>query len=260
MTKLDLYQVDSFASEIFSGNPAAVIFSSPLDDKLMQNIALENNLSETAFVVEKDNSFTIRFFSPLVEVDLCGHATLAAAHIYFSEIDKEADHINFISNRGELRVTRNSEFIFLDFPKDTFEPLEIDTKLIEMLGVTPLEAFKGKDDIMCIFNNESSIVNIDPNMQLLKNYPVRGLIASAPGRSVDFVSRCFFPSTGVDEDPVTGSAHTTLTPYWTSILNKEDLTAHQISLRGGLLNCREAGDRVIIGGRAVTYMKGAIFI
>ena len=259
--RLELFQVDSFTNKIFEGNPAGVIFSEFLSNEVMQKIALENNLSETAFVYEEGNDYRIKWFSPLMEIDLCGHATLAAAHIYFTEIDRDADSITFISSKnGSLEVTRKNNYLYLNFPVDQYAPISIDDDLINMIGETPIEAFKGRDDIMCIFEDESIIYNIEPNKSLLKLFPVRGLIVSAKSLDYDFVSRCFFPITGVDEDPVTGSAHTTLTPYWAKQLGKDSLLAKQVSSRGGELNCVLEGDRVIIGGEAVTYLKGFITI
>lgn len=259
--RLELFQVDSFTNKIFEGNPAGVIFSEFLPNEVMQKIALENNLSETAFVYEEGNDYRIKWFSPLMEIDLCGHATLAAAHIYFTEINRDADSITFISSKnGSLEVTRKNNYLYLNFPVDQYAPISIDDDLINMIGETPIEAFKGRDDIMCIFEDESIIYNIKPNKSLLKLFPVRGLIVSAKSLDYDFVSRCFFPITGVDEDPVTGSAHTTLTPYWAKQLGKDSLLAKQVSSRGGELKCVLEGDRVIIGGEAVTYLKGFITI
>ena len=259
--RLELFQVDSFTNKIFEGNPAGVIFSEFLPNEVMQKIALENNLSETAFVYEEDNDYRIKWFSPLMEIDLCGHATLAAAYIYFTEINRDADSITFISSKnGSLEVTRKNNYLYLNFPVDQYAPISIDDDLINMIGETPIEAFKGRDDIMCIFEDESIIYNIEPNKSLLKLFPVRGLIVSAKSLDYDFVSRCFFPITGVDEDPVTGSAHTTLTPYWAKQLGKDSLLAKQVSSRGGELKCVLEGDRVIIGGEAVTYLKGFITI
>jgi len=259
--RLELFQVDSFTNKIFEGNPAGVIFSEFLPNEVMQKIALENNLSETAFVYEEGNDYRIKWFSPLMEINLCGHATLAAAHIYFTEINRDADSITFISSKnGSLEVTRKNNYLYLNFPVDQYAPISIDDDLINMIGETPIEAFKGRDDIMCIFEDESIIYNIEPNKSLLKLFPVRGLIVSAKSLDYDFVSRCFFPITGVDEDPVTGSAHTTLTPYWAKQLGKDSLLAKQVSSRGGELKCVLEGDRVIIGGEAVTYLKGFITI
>ena len=259
--RLELFQVDSFSNKVFEGNPAGVIFSERLSDEVMQKIALENNLSETAFITKEQDIYKIQWFSPLMEIDLCGHATLAAAHIYFTEINRDADSITFISSKnGSLEVTRKNNYLYLNFPVDQYAPISIDDDLINMIGETPIEAFKGRDDIMCIFEDESIIYNIEPNKSLLKLFPVRGLIVSAKSLDYDFVSRCFFPITGVDEDPVTGSAHTTLTPYWAKQFGKDSLLAKQVSSRGGELKCVLEGDRVIIGGEAVTYLKGFITI
>jgi PhzF family phenazine biosynthesis protein len=261
VTKLDLYQVDSFTNKLFKGNPAAIIFSELLPKSVMQKIALENNLSETAFINAVGDNLSIKWFSPLMEIDLCGHATLAAAHIYFSEINKGSSSVTFNSTKnGSLTVTKKNNYLFLDFPVDYYEPIEIDKDLISMLGSIPIEAFKGRDDIMCIFEDELSVHTIQPDMALLKLLPCRGLITTSKSSDYDFISRCFFPKTGVDEDPVTGSAHTTLTPYWSQKLAKETLLAKQVSARGGELKCSLEGDRVIIGGEAITYMKGTIFI
>ena len=179
MIKLDLYQVDSFTNKLFEGNPAGVIFSSELSKNHMQKIALENNLSETAFVSQDENGFNIKWFSPLMEIDLCGHATLAAAHIYFSEINPDATKISFNSNSGILNVHKEDAYLYLDFPADVMESIDIDDQLIKMLGLKPIEAFKGRDDFMCIFEDESSIKSIYPNLEIFKSYPIRGLIVSA---------------------------------------------------------------------------------
>jgi PhzF family phenazine biosynthesis protein len=195
-----------------------------------------------------------------MEIDLCGHATLAAAHIYFTEIDTNSNNISFNSKSGILNVSKDNNFINLDFPTDNFKPINLSEDLIKVLGERPEEIYQGRDDVMCIFNNELTVQNLKPDMEELKKIPVRGLIASAPASDVDFVSRCFFPITGVNEDPVTGSAHTTLTPYWSNKLNKKNLTAKQISSRGGFLKCRLIEDRVVISGEAVTYMKASILI
>ena len=260
MITLDFYQVDSFTNKLFQGNPAGVIFSSELSDSHMQKIALENNLSETAFIISKDNQFFIKWFSPLMEIDLCGHATLAAAHIYFTEINTKANHIDFDSKSGLLKVYKEDNFLYLNFPTDNIKKINIDQPLIEMIGKKPTEAYKGRDDLMCIFDDELCIESIKPNLNVLKTYPVRGLIVSAKSSDYDFISRCFFPITGVDEDPVTGSAHTSLTPYWSNRLNKDTLFAKQVSARGGEIKCKLDGDRVILGGQAITYMKGSIVI
>ena len=246
--KFKYYQVDAFTDKVFKGNPAGVIFSDIDDKKLMQKIAFENNLSETAFVSKINNEYYIRWFAPLCEVDLCGHATLASAFIFFNYIDKNASEFCVNSKSGLLIVRRDNNKYYLDFPLDILNTYE-DFNFIELaLGFRPDELFLGRDDILAIFKDESIIKNITPDFNLLSSISNRGVIASAKSHDVDFVSRCFFPSTGVNEDPVTGSAHTTLLPYWSSRLNKKDMIAKQISQRGGLLYCSVDNNRAIIRG------------
>jgi PhzF family phenazine biosynthesis protein len=227
----------------------------------MQLIAAENNLSETAFIRLENDKYLIRWLSPSCEIDLCGHATLASAFIYFNYINTEAAEFEVHSlKNGALKVSQNTDYLFLDFPKDNIqEDDEYRSSIIDVLGgIKPKEIFKGRDDLLVILDNESDIEELQPDFALLKKIPFRGIIVSAPSSEFDFVSRCFFPSTGVDEDPVTGSAHTTLTPYWSKRLDKKKLSAKQVSQRGGLLSCEDADDRVLIGGKAVLYMIGCI--
>lgn len=260
MNKLTLYQIDSFATELFKGNPAAVcILEEWLPDELMQKIGNENNLSETAFVVPKGEDFEIRWFTPNVEVDLCGHATLAAAFVLYNYggIDK-SQGINFHSKSGPLNVSMEGDKIVMDFPKDVVQPYNDLDLLAECLGIKPKEALSGKTDILAIFDSEETILNIQPDFAKVAQLDRRGVIISAPGNTVDFVSRFFAPQCDVPEDPVTGSAHTTLTPYWSERLAKKQLTAKQISKRGGDLLCEDAGERVIIKGNACLYMKAEI--
>ena len=258
---IPIYYVDAFTDKLFAGNPAAVIFSDLNDSKLMQNIAAENNLSETAFIKKENSKYLIRWFSPSCEIDLCGHATLASAFVYFNYIDKEANEFEVESiKNGTLKVVRGEEFLYLDFPRDNYKPSNNFMGIEEALGIRPLELYKGRDDLLAIFNNESLVKNMNPDFIKLCKFNARGLIVSAPGNSSDFVSRCFFPRSGVNEDPVTGSAHTTLTPYWSNRLNKNSLVAKQLSHRGGMLYCENKGDRIIIGGKAVEYLKGQISI
>lgn len=261
--KQTIYQVDAFASEVFTGNPAAVcILDSWLPDTLMQQIAMENNLSETAFVVKKGKRYEIRWFTPGVEVDLCGHATLASAFILFSDLESSSKKIDFHSPRsGALSVKRESDGqLTLNFPADTMSLVDPIPQLNQAMGLEAIGTLKGKTDIMLIYGNQEAIESLNPNFFLLKDLDVRGVIATAPGREVDFVSRFFAPQSGVDEDPVTGSAHTSLTPYWSGALGKKRLTARQLSKRGGDLTCRLRGDRVLITGKGVLYMKGEIFL
>lgn len=261
MSTLPIYQVDAFADQLFKGNPAAVIpLESWLPDETLQSIALENNLSETAFFIPSGDNFHLRWFTPTVEVNLCGHATLAASHVLFEHLAYAKDTIRFDSRSGWLSVEKRDGLYFLNFPADNNEAVAAPPQIEEALGVTPLEVFRGKDDFMVIVDNQATIEALTPNFHLLQQLPARGLIVTAPGEQVDFVSRCFFPQTGVDEDPVTGSAHTTMTPYWAQKLNKKELTARQLSFRGGTVQCQLLGDRVALGGKAVTYLTGSIAI
>ena len=257
---LKYYQVDAFTSQQFKGNPAGVIFSDISDTVLMQKIAFENNLSETAFISEIDNEFYIRWFTPYCEVDLCGHATLASAFIFFNYIDSNKDIFKANSKSGEVRVTKNSSMYYLDFPVDKLNEYKNMQLIEEVFNEKPEAVLMGRHDILAIFNNENTIKNLKPNFSLMCDIDVRGFIASAVANDVDFVSRCFFPITGINEDPVTGSAHTTLIPYWSNRLNKNNMMAKQISERGGLLDCSIKDDRVFIGGQAVLYFSGTIEI
>ena len=258
--KIPIYQVDAFTNERFKGNPAAVC---PLDNWLpaavMQNIAAENNLAETAFVVAAGQNFEIRWFTPTVEVDLCGHATLASAYVLFNELGFAGDQINFISHRsGPLSVTKNGSILALNFPVDTLSELPLKPAFAIGLSQAPRAVFKGKTDYLFVYDSEAEILALQPDFEALKAHPVRGIIVTAPGEMTDFVSRFFGPACGVNEDPVTGSAHTTLTPYWASVLGKTELTARQLSQRTGELTCKLMGDRVEIAGEAVLYLKGEI--
>ena len=260
--KLKMYQVDAFADQLFSGNPAAVvILESPLKSSVMQSIAAENNLSETAFVSIYQNPISIRWFTPSIEVDLCGHATLASARILFEYYpDLAGEEINLDSKSGHLIITKVDKGLCMNFPVDYPVEVEIDSLFFEILGIKPLKLLRGKDDFLAIFRNQVQIEDIQPKFSLLTKVDARGLVISAPGDEVDFVSRCFYPEAGIEEDPVTGSAHTMLTPYWAIQFNKNVLDAHQLSKRGGKLNCRLADDRVFISGDSVIYFEGSISI
>ena len=260
--ELKMYQVDAFTGKLFSGNPAAVVvLESPIADSLMQSIASENNLSETAFIAINDNPISIRWFTPSTEVDLCGHATLASGRILFEYYPALAgDEINFHSKSGNLKVTKNEENLCLNFPVDHPKVVAADLVFTEILGFDPIQILKGKDDYLAIFKNQNEIEQIKPNFSMLSKLNSRGLVISAQGRDVDFVSRCFYPEAGIEEDPVTGSAHTMLTPYWANKLNKSELNAQQLSKRGGKLNCRLNGNRVFISGNSVIYFDGTISI
>ncbi|MFT6322179.1 MAG: PhzF family phenazine biosynthesis protein [Granulosicoccus sp.] len=256
-----IYQVDAFTEKIFGGNPAAVCpLENWLPDDLMQSIAMENNLAETAFYVSKENHFELRWFTPTTEVDLCGHATLASAHVIFSTGYTE-EEIIFISPRsGELRVRRKEDLYTMNFPTDILEKVAAPSELVEGLGISPLKVFKGKTDFMVIVENQAIIESLQPNFKLLEKLDARGTIITAPGQNSDFVSRCFFPQAGVDEDPTTGSAHTSMIPYWANQLGKTEMTAIQLSNRKGHLKCKYLNDRVEISGFAKTYLIGEIFI
>ncbi|HEY1164403.1 MAG TPA: PhzF family phenazine biosynthesis protein, partial [Chitinophaga sp.] len=258
--KQKIYQVDAFAEKMFSGNPAAVCpFTSWPDDQLMQHIATENNLAETAFYVKNGNGYEIRWFTPAAEVDLCGHATLAAAYVLFNCEGYQGDRIDFHSPRsGPLTVTKRGDLLILNFPTDVFEPVAVSDELQAGFNVKPLEAYKGKTDYMLVFEKESDIRAIVPRLPEIARLQARGVIVTAKGEQTDFVSRFFAPAFAVDEDPVTGSAHTTLTPYWAKKLGKDELRAMQLSKRTGLLQCRYLGERVEIGGYGQLYMEGEI--
>ena len=258
--KLTLYQIDAFTDHIFGGNPAAVC---PLDewinDNLMQKIAEENNLSETAFFVPRGTCYELRWFTPKVEIELAGHPTLATAFVIFNYFNHSSNMIRFTSKSGELTVTRDGDLLKMNFPVlETVAAKENDI-LNRALGIRPVELFMSRD-YLAIFRSEKDILAIDPDFGLLKKLDCLGIIISAPGDETDFVSRCFAPAVGINEDPVTGSAHSTLIPYWAKRLKKDTLHAYQLSKRGGELFCRNLGDRVEIGGKAVPYLEGVITI
>jgi PhzF family phenazine biosynthesis protein len=262
MKKIKIFQVDAFTGELFKGNPAAVcLLDHWLPDALMQSIAAENNLAETAFVVRKAGFFEIRWFTPTVEVDLCGHATLASAYVIFNHTDYTAGEIILNSPRsGELSVRKEGKKLFLNFPADELARCENLPGITMGIGLTPLEVYRGKTDYMAVLGSEEEVQNIQPDFAAIGKLDARGLIVTAPGNLVDFVSRFFGPQSGVDEDPVTGSAHTTLTPFWSARLGKTSLSAKQISKRGGVLQCRYAPPRVVIGGEAQLYLTGEIIV
>ena len=260
--QLRMFQVDAFATKLFSGNPAAVvILESDIDENLMQSIAAENNLSETAFVNIIRNPIGIRWFTPTTEVELCGHATLATAKILFGNYPHVVgDEIVFQSKRGALKVFQSEDLTVLDFPANKPKVLKIDLAFEKALGDEPVSLLRGRDDYLVVFDNQSQIEEIKPNFQDLAKLNARGVVISAPGHKVDFVSRCFYPQTGINEDPVTGSAHTMLIPYWAEEMNKNKFVAHQLSSRGGELQCSLNGDRVLIAGHSVVFLEGTISI
>lgn len=255
---IPMYQVDAFTDELFGGNPAAVCpLEKWISPELMQDIAAENNLSETAFFVKKEKIFELRWFTPKIEVDLCGHATLASAHVLYNHLGYGEEQIIFSSVSGELRVTKENGRLILDFPATPPTPAEIEEKLIQGLGRRPAEVHKSRD-YLAVFGSKSDILALKPNFDILEKLDCLGIIVSAKGENSDFVSRFFAPAAGIDEDPVTGSAHTTLIPFWAKKLNKKILHAFQLSRRKGELFCELAGDRVKIGGNAVTYFVGEV--
>ena len=256
--KLQQYQVDAFASRVFEGNPAAVCpLESWLDDTLLQAIAMENNLSETAYFVPVDKGFELRWFTPATEVDLCGHATLAAAHVLYTELGHSADAISFATRSGELGVSREGDWYVLDFPAIVPRPCAAPAGLVEALGRQPMEVLAA-DDLLAVFASEAEVRALEPDQALLARLDSRGVIATAPGEQHDFVSRFFAPRVGVPEDPVTGSAHCKLVPYWAQRLGKNRMNARQVSRRGGELRLALRGDRVQMAGRAVLFLVAEI--
>ena len=258
MPSLRQYQVDAFTTRPFAGNPAAIC---PLadwpDDSLLQAIAAENNLSETAYFVPSTKGFRLRWFTPVAEVDLCGHATLAAAHVLFVNMGYPSSKITFETRSGDLVVERKSECLEMDFPARPPAACSAQNSLVEALGRRPIETLSA-DDYVAVFESEAAVRAIDPDFGLLRRLDLRGVIITAPGDDVDFVSRFFAPKFGIPEDPVTGSAHCTLAPYWANRLDKASLAARQVSRRGGDILCELKGDRVKLSGAAVTVMVTAI--
>lgn len=260
---ISLFQVDAFTHKVFRGNPAAVCpLEDWLPDQVMQEIAAENNLSETAFFVPvpKESAFRIRWFTPTAEVDLCGHATLAAAHVIYRHLSYPSNEILFFSNSGQLFVYRNQvdNTLTLDLPAQPTQPTDSSVQIMEAMGKEPIEVRKG-EDLLLRYRKESDIRALSPDFRKLSELPVRGVIATAPGDTADFVCRFFAPAVGVDEDPVTGSAFTKLVPYWAKELKKRKFRAWQLSSRSGELFCELRTGRVQITGQAVTFMQGQIF-
>ncbi len=256
-----MFQVDAFTERLFGGNPAAVcLLDRWLPEDVMQWIAAENNLAETAFVLGEGSGYEIRWFTPAVEVDLCGHATLASAHVVFHYVGHKDAEIVFSSRlSGLLKVRRDGGLLTLDFPADSYEKVATPPALTAALGIEPMETYRGKTDYMAVLPSEQAVKDVKPDFAALGNIKdCRGVIITAEGTSADFVSRFFAPQSGINEDPVTGSAHTTLTPYWAGVLGKNELTALQLSERKGHLWCKHNGSRVAISGHAVTYMQGEI--
>ncbi len=258
--KLSLYQIDAFANKPFEGNPAAII---PLDewlsDDLMQSIATENNLSETAFFVKTNKGYSIRWFTPVHEVDLCGHATLASAYVIFNILKYEKGEILFESKSGLLRVKKNKDWLEMDFPSQPPVKCPVPKQLLEAFNEEPMECLRSKDYVL-IFKNEESILNANPNISLLSELDLRGVVITSTSENYDFISRFFAPKYGINEDPVTGSSFTQLIPYWSKKLSKQTLNAKQVSKRGGEVRCIHLNERVQISGRAVKFMDATIEI
>ncbi len=256
--RLPLFQIDAFTDSVFAGNPAAVC---PLDawlsDQQMQAIAAENNLSETAFFVPEGDGFGLRWFTPTCEVDLCGHATLATAHLLLNRLEPKRPAVTFETRSGKLTVAREGDLLVMDFPAKPAVEVEPDAGLIDAVGGKP-EAVLAADNYLIVYGAAAEVRALQPRMADVAAFGPRGVIATAPGEDCDFVSRFFAPAHGIPEDPVTGSAHCTLIPYWSARLGRTDLHARQISRRGGELFCRDEGPRVRIAGRAVLYLEGTI--
>jgi len=256
--KIRQYQIDAFAARVFEGNPAAVCpLRRWLDDALLQAIAAENNLSETAFFVPSGAGYALRWFTPASEVDLCGHATLAAAHVLFTHLGHPGPAVSFDTRSGMLTVTRRGGLLEMDFPARPPVPSAGAETLATALGRQPLEVLRA-DDYLAVFDSEATVRALTPDFPLLATLDLRGVIVTAPGVSDDFVSRFFAPRLGIPEDPVTGSAHCTLAPYWAGRLGKRRLSARQVSKRGGSVACELRDDRVLLSGAAVTFMEAEI--
>lgn len=258
--KLDIFQVDAFSQTVFGGNPAAVCpLTEWLSDEQLQNIAAENNLSETAYFVPREGFYELRWFTPQVEVDLCGHATLAAAWVLIHQLADAPDVLRFATRSGELRVTRQGDELAMDFPAKQSQGCEPPAGMLSALGIEQAEVFS-TDDYIVLLEDEAQVAALTPDFARLKGLPKRGIAVTAKSTRFDFISRWFGPNVGVNEDPVTGSAHTSLAPFWAERLGKSQLTAEQGGERRGQLRCELKGDRVIISGHAVLYLQGTIYL
>lgn len=258
--KIKQYQVDAFAERVFEGNPAAVCpLDGWLDDRILQAIADENNLSETAFFVPMESGFHLRWFTPVAEVDLCGHATLASAHVLFECLGYDQRTVRFETRSGELKVERRNGLLAMDFPASSPQVCPSPEGLIEGLGQRPIEVLAA-NDYLAVFENEAAVRALSPDYSKLLGLDLRGVIVTAPGDRVDFISRFFAPKFGIPEDPVTGSAHCELAPYWSAKLGKPCLDARQISRRGGNVHCEVRGSRIVLSGSAVIFMEAEIDI
>jgi PhzF family phenazine biosynthesis protein len=257
---LKIYQVDAFADKVFTGNPAAVIpLNDWLEDAIMQKIAMENNLSETAFFVKTDEGYHLRWFTPEYEIDLCGHATLASAFIIKNFVEPHVHEITFTTQKAGILKTKIADGLYtLDFPSRAPQACEVPPQLLESLGVMNAVEVLRSRDYFVVLPNEDAVRNVEPDFNLMKELDTIGVIVTAKGVSADVVSRCFYPGLGIQEDPVTGSAHCNIVPYWSSKLSKTALFCKQLSARGGDLQCELAGDRVLMSGKCVLFMQGTI--
>jgi PhzF family phenazine biosynthesis protein len=258
--KIPMFQIDAFTDKVFGGNPAAVcVLGDWLEDRVMQAIAMENNLSETAFLIKRTDHYDLRWFTPAAEIDLAGHPTLAAAFTIFEILKPGSKEVRFETNSGTLTVTKEGDLLAMNFPATPATPCEPPEALIKGLGVTPREVLLSRDH-MVVLESEADVLAVQPDFNLLTQLDSMGVMVTAPGDNSDFVSRFFAPKMGIQEDPVTGSAHCTLIPYWAQRLGKSDLTAIQVSQRRGLLSCRDMGERVQIAGQAVLFFSGYIYL
>lgn len=257
--RLKIFQVDAFTEKLFGGNPAAICpLTEWLPDALMQKIASENNISETAFFVPEQDGYGLRWFTPTVEVELCGHATLATAHVLYNHLGIKTDEIHFYTKSGKLSVKRNGEMLTLIFPATPYSKIETPTGLAQALGITPAVVFASVTKWMAVYTSQKEIQNCRPDFVAIEKLNINGIIITARGEACDFVSRFFTPRQGLNEDPVTGSAHTLLIPYWAERLNKNTMSAQQLSQRGGRLQCKYGGRAVEISGNSVTFLEGEI--
>lgn len=258
--RIPILQIDAFATKPFSGNPAAVCpLDEWLDDSLLQAIAAENNLSETAFLVRRDDHYELRWFTPVSEVDLCGHATLAAAHAIFAGPGRSTNQVQFTTRSGRLSVRRDGDLLVMDFPSQPPRACQAPEDLLKGLGAEA-ENVLCSEDYLVVFRSEEDVRRLEPDLGRFNRLPLRGVIVTSPGTEVDFVSRFFAPKYGIMEDPVTGSAHCALAPYWSGRLGKKRLRALQVSRRGGEVLCEVRGERVLLSGNAVKVMQGELFI
>jgi PhzF family phenazine biosynthesis protein len=260
--KLKIYQIDAFADKVFAGNPAAIVpLEAWLSEEQMQKIAAENNLAETAFFVKNKKGFYIRWFTPTVEIALCGHATLASAYVLFEILGYKEESVVFKCKSGILNVTKNESWLTLNFPSDKISPIDLSSDFQASLGKSPVEAYLGSNGyVVLVFPNQEDIASMQPDFFSLMEIKAKVITVTSKGNDVDFVSRVFGPAVGINEDPVTGSAHTRLIPFWSERLGKKELSARQISTRGGYLKCKMLGERVEMSGQAVLYLTGEIYI